>query len=77
MAIGFTGDIDSLRDLCSTLFDILMNPATKLPIEWDSDDGGVLTMLPEPMVVEASVDEMDEEEDEVDGDVRLTCVRDA
>ena len=45
-----------------------MNSITAFPNEWDSEVGGVLTMLLEPAVVEAIADEIEDDEEEVDGE---------
>lgn len=41
---------------------------TAFPNEWDSEVGGVLTMLLEPAVVKAIADEIEDDEEEVDGE---------
>lgn len=48
-----------------------MNPATAFPKECDNEVGGVLIILLEPAVVDAKVDDIEEEDDDVEGDMRL------
>lgn len=48
-----------------------MNPAIAFPKECDNEVGGVLIILLEPAVVEAKVDDIEEDEDDVEGDMRL------
>ena len=50
-------------------FPVPINSMTTLPIECESDVGGVLTMLLDPAVVDARTDEMDDEDEEVDGEL--------
>lgn len=52
-------------------FDIPMNPATTFPSECDNEVGGVLTILLDPAVVEANVEDIEDDDDDVEGDVPL------
>lgn len=55
----------------SATFAMPMNPAATFPIECDSEVGGVLIILLHPAVVDATLEDIDEYEDEVEGDMRL------
>jgi hypothetical protein len=48
-----------------------MSPATAFPKECDNEVGGVLIMLLEPAVVDANVEEIEDDEDDVEGDIKL------
>jgi len=50
-------------------FPVPMNSMTTLPNECESEVGGVLTMLLDPAVVDAKTDEMDDDDEEVDGEL--------
>lgn len=44
---------------------------TTFPNEWDNEVGGVLTILLEPAVVETIADEIEDDDEEVDGDFMI------
>lgn len=46
-----------------------INPTTAFPREYDNDVGGVLIMLLEPVIVEANVEDTDDEDEEVEADM--------
>lgn len=46
-----------------------INSSATLPMECESDVGGVLIMLLEPVVADAKADEMEEEDEEVEGEL--------
>ena len=48
-----------------------MNSMTTFPNEWDNEVGGVLTILLEPAVVETIADEIEDDDEEVDGDFMI------
>jgi len=48
-----------------------MSPTTALPRECDNDVGGVLTILLDPA---AEVDDIEDDEEDVEGDVMLALV---
>lgn len=50
-------------------FPVPMNSMTALPKECESEVGGVLTMLLDPAAVDAKTDEMEDEDEEVDGEL--------
>lgn len=50
-------------------FPVPINSMTALPKECDSEVGGVLTRLLDPAVVEANADEIEEEDEDVDGEL--------
>lgn len=52
-------------------FPVPMNSMTALPNECESEVGGVLTMLLDPAVVDAKTDDMDEDDEEVDGELTI------
>lgn len=58
-------------DDASPIFDKPMKPATAFPRECDNEVGGVLMMLLEPAVVDSIVEDIEEEEDDVEGDSGL------
>jgi hypothetical protein len=50
-------------------FPVPMNSMTALPKECESEVGGVLTMLLDPAAVDAKTEEMEDEDEEVDGEL--------
>jgi hypothetical protein len=50
-------------------FPVPMNSMTALPNECESEVGGVLTMLLDPAVVDAKTEEMEDDDEEVDGEL--------
>lgn len=51
-------------------FPVPMNSIMAFPREFDNDVGGVLTKLLEPGVVDAKADDIEEDDDEVDGELK-------
>jgi len=51
-------------------FPVPMNSMTALPNECESEVGGVLTILLDPAAVDAKTNEMEDEDEEVDGELK-------
>ena len=66
-----TGETPCLVLSLASNFPVPMNSMTAFPNEWDSEVGGVLTMLLEPAVVEATADEIEDDDEEVEGDFTI------
>ena len=66
-----TGESPGLVLSSASNLPVPKNSMTTFPNEWDNEVGGVLTMLLEPAVVEATADEIEDDDEEVDGDLMI------